>query len=120
MRELDLDRIREMFWLFGMVLPINGIQEKEAIKATLGHGIEEFLPDLMILLAGYCQRQPELFDSYLTFIEEAIKYMRKESNKHPKTEYDFEQYRKKMLVNLGRQKELKEIKPSEIDYPEKK
>ncbi len=109
MRELDLDRIREMFWLFGFVLPIEGASNKEAIKATFGHALEEFLPDLMIVLAQYCQRNPELFDMYLTFIQEAILYMRKETNKHPEVEMPFEEYRKKMLIQLGRQKELKDI-----------
>jgi len=107
MRELDLDRIREMFWLFGFVLPISGDTNKEAIKATFGHALEEFLPDLMIVLAQYCQRNPEEFDMYLTFIQEAILYMRKESNKHPEVETPREEYEKFMMIQLGKYRQFK-------------
>jgi len=102
MRELNLDRIREMFWLFGFVLPIEGAQNKEAIKATFGHALEEFLPDLMIMLAQYCQRNPELFDMYLTFIQESILYMRNETDKHPEVEVPREEYEKFMMIQLGK------------------
>lgn len=115
---LDSNRIREMFWLFGLVLPIDSIQNKEAIKVTFGHALEEFLPDLMIVLAQYCQRNPEKFEMYLDFINDAVSYMKSETNKHPEVEMPRDEYEKFMMIQLGRYKEFKqkiiEKKPEEI------
>ena len=87
-----------MFWLFGMVLPLEGAQNKEVIKNTFGHGIEEIIPDLMIILSQYCERNPEQFESYLQFFIEAIAYMTEETNKHPEIDMDYEEYQRAMKI----------------------
>jgi len=111
---LDIKRIREMFWLFGMILPMEGASNKEAIKATLGHGLEEIIPDVMILLSQYCERNPEEFESYMQFMIEALAYMRDERENHPAIEgTTFEDYKDSMLIQLGRYTKAEKRKTDE-------
>lgn len=99
---LDIKRIREMWWLFGYVLPLDTETHKEAIKLALGHGLEEIIPDLMIVVSQYAERNPEDFEMYCEFVVEALQYMRGETNKHPVTDTPRKEYEREMLFNLGR------------------
>ena len=110
---LDIKKIREMFWLFGMILPIQD-ENKEAIKATLGHGLEEVIPDLMIVISQYCERNPEEFESYMQFLIEALAYMRNERKDHPAVEgTTFEDYKESMFIQLGRYTKAEKRKTDE-------
>jgi len=111
---LDIKKIREMFWLFGMVLPLEGAENKEVIKATLGHGLEEIIPDIMVLISQYAERNPEEFESYMEFIKEALDYMRNEREDHPAVEgTTYEDYKQTMLINLGRYTKSEVLKSQE-------
>ena len=99
---LNIERIREMWWLFGFVLPINDDSNKEAIKVALGHGLEEILPDIMVIVSQYAERNPEEFESYCEFIVEALAYMREERDKHPATDTPQKEYEELMKIQLGR------------------
>ena len=78
---LDIRKIREMWWLFGFILPIQTDQHKEAIKLALGHGLDEIIPDLMVVISQYAERNPEEFEMYCEFIVEALDYMRNKRKK---------------------------------------
>lgn len=100
---LIIERIREMWWLFGMILPLEGASNKEAIKVALGHGLEEIIPDMMIVISQYAERDPEGFEMFCEFIVEALDYMRGNRNKHPALDnINFEEYVESMQIQLGR------------------
>jgi len=98
----NIKRIREMWWLFGMILPIDSESNKEAIKVALGHGLEEIIPDLMIVISQYAERNPEDFEMYCQFVIESIAYMRTETDKHPVIDIPRKEYEQEMLIQLGR------------------
>lgn len=100
---LDIVKIREMFWVFGFILPINTEQDKEAIKVALGHGLDEIIPDVMVVLSQYAERNPEEFEMFCEFIVEALEYMRGTRKKHPPLDnITQEEYEQEMNVQLGR------------------
>lgn len=100
---LNIKKIREMFWVFGYILPINTEEHKEAIKVALGHGLEEIIPDLMIVLSQYAERSPEDFEMFCEFIVEALAYMRDKRKKHPLLDnITQEEYQQEMEVQIGR------------------
>jgi len=111
---LDIKKIREMFWLFGMILPIEGDENKEVIKATFGHGLEEIIPDIMVLISQYAERNPEEFESYVEFIKEALDYMRGDRTDHPAVEgVSYEEYKTQMAIQLGRYTKSEVLKSQE-------
>lgn len=100
---LNIQKIREMWWLFGFILPIQTDQHKEAIKLALGHGLDEIIPDLMVVISQYAERNPEEFEMYCEFIVEALDYMRDKRKKHPALDgTEQEEYQALMDVQLGR------------------
>ena len=110
---LDTERIREMFWMLGIILPIEGTQNKAAIESMLGHNLSEVLPDLMQGIAQLCMAYPDQFDGYLKFFQEAIAYMRKERDEKPTIDYSQSRYNKFelerfMAIQLGKYREFKE------------
>ncbi len=93
MSELDPSRVKEMFWLFSKVLPI----EKEQIKnceKVFGTDLTKLIPDLSLTLASQCGKYLEDFNGYLEFIKQATAYMRNESNEQPDIDYDPEELKK--------------------------
>lgn len=103
-------RVDEMWWLFGFVLPVEGVDNKEMIKNTLGHGLEQIIPEVMPVLAQYCEKDLEKFEMYLDFISQAIKYMKGETDSHPEVDVDRSEYEKFMQIQLGTYKNPKKIK----------
>lgn len=86
-----------------MILPLEGASNKEAIKVALGHGLEEIIPDMMIVISQYAERDPESFEMFCEFIVEALDYMRGKRNKHPSLDnINFEEYVESMQIQLGR------------------
>ncbi len=111
---LQIEKIREMWWLFGMILPLEGAQNKEAIKVALGHGLEEIIPDLMVVISQYAERNPEEFEMFCEFIVEALDYMRGERKNHPALDnINYEEYRESMMIQLGRFTKSEKIKTEE-------
>jgi len=100
---LIISRIREMFWLFGAIIPVDSMSNKETIKASFGHGLEEIIPDFMIVLSQFAEKYPEDFEMFMQFFVEALGYMRGDREKHPAIEGMTEDdYRQEMLIQLGR------------------
>jgi len=89
MTELIKSRVDEMFYLFSKVLPIYG----EKAKSDKIFGIEflQLVPDLSLTISDLCKKDLEFFDMYLTFMQEAIDYMRGVSNDQPEVDQEIEQ-----------------------------
>lgn len=104
---LNNDRVRECFWLFGLVLPI-GKDYQEKINQAFGHDIAKLIPDLCNTIGSLCMKDPDAFDGYLTFIQEAIEYMRENRNTLPAVDLPYEEYQEFM------QKQLKKLKDKDV------
>jgi len=77
--ELDPKRIRDMFWLFTKVIPF---QQNEASK-IFGIDFVKLIPDLSLVLANQCIKNPDDFNGYLEFIKQATDYIRGDSDEIP-------------------------------------
>lgn len=105
MEILNKDRVRECFWLFGLILPI-GKEYQDKINAAFGADISKLIPDITNTIGNLCMQDPEAFDGYLTFIQEAIEYMREERDNLPQVEMPYEQYQEFMQTQLAKAREL--------------
>ncbi len=94
---LDDKRVKEMWWLFARILPID-----EKAGELFGVKFAQVLPETCVTLAHECGRNLETFDMYLIFIEQAIKYMRKETDEQPNIDYNQDELTKQMRESLAR------------------
>ena len=99
MSELDPQRVREMFWLFSKVLPLDN-KDKAHASEIFGVKFTELIPDLALTLGSQCSKYLEDFNGYLEFIQQAIEYMRGQTNIQPEIDYDNEELKKHMIASL--------------------
>ena len=95
---LDDKRVHEMWWLFARILPID-----EKAGELFGVKFAQLLPETCTTLSHECRKNLETFDMYLTFIDQAIKYMRNETNDQPNIDYNQDELTKQMRESLARQ-----------------
>jgi hypothetical protein len=81
--DLIPDRVDEMFFLWGNILPIYSETNKAALEGLMGAGLADVIPQIMKQLSQLCMDYPDDFNGYLEFIKEAIDYMRGDSNNSP-------------------------------------
>ncbi len=89
MTELIPARVDEMFYLFSKVLPIYG--DKAKTDKIFGIDFLQLIPDLSLTVSDLAKKDLEFFDQYLTFIQEAIDYMRGASNDYPDVDQEVSQ-----------------------------
>ncbi len=94
---LDNKRVREMWWLFARILPID-----EKAGELFGVKFAKILPETCVTIGNESANNLETFDMYLIFIEQAIKYMRKETNEQPQIDYNQDEISKQMRESLAR------------------
>jgi len=99
MSELDPKRVREMFWLFSKVLPLDNTGKDHASQ-IFGIEFTKLIPDLALTMGSQCAKYLEEFNGYCEFIIEAIEYMRNETNEQPNIDYDNEELKKHMIASL--------------------
>ena len=99
MSELDPQRVREMFWLFSKVLPLD-TKDKAHASEIFGVQFTKLIPDLALTLGSQCSKYLEDFNGYLEFIQQAIEYMRGQTKIQPEIDYDNEELKKHMIASL--------------------
>lgn len=98
---LDNIRVLEMWWLFARVLPLDEADLKNAGE-LFGVNFAKLLPETCNTLGNECSKNLESFDMYLTFIIQAINYMRKETNEQPIIDHNQEEIQKQMRESIAR------------------
>jgi len=86
-----------MWWLFTRILPID-----ERAGELFGVKFSQLLPETCVTIANESANNLETFDMYLIFIEQAIKYMRNETNDQPQIDHNQEEITKQMRESLAR------------------
>jgi len=95
------NRVSEIFWLFGNILPIGKNQTKKLVEA-FGEDVSKILPELFGKLGKIVHTYPEEFNGYLEFIVQAIAYMRGETDNYPDIDVsDYEKMIQSMRIQLG-------------------
>ncbi len=94
---LDDKRVREMWWLFARILPID-----EKAGELFGVKFAQLLPETCTTLGNECAKNLETFDMYLDFIVQSINYMRKETDDQPNIDYNQEEIQKQMRESIAR------------------
>lgn len=85
---IDDERLRQMFYLFGLTLPLGDEMKNEAFKALFGgdSGLREIVP---VVLNGICEQMilnKEASEGYLDFMIEAMHYAKCDSDELPTVE----------------------------------
>lgn len=110
---IDDRRLREMFWLFGRVLPIDE-SHSAAITAMFGSDGKELIAGVMQMIAEWCRANPEVAEGYFDFIKEAIDYAEKKTDEMPQVDGEGDRLKQLMTIQLGYwtqdKKELKKKK----------
>jgi len=95
------NRVSEIFWLFGNILPIGKNQTQKLVQ-VFGEDVSKALPELFSKLGKVIHTYPEEFNGYLEFILQSIKYMRGETDNYPDIDVsDYEKMLEKMRIQLG-------------------
>jgi len=95
------NRVSEIFWLFGNILPIGKNQTQKLVQ-VFGEDVSKALPELFSKLGKVVHTYPEEFNGYLEFILQSIKYMRGETDNYPDIDVsDYEKMLEKMRIQLG-------------------
>jgi len=97
--DLDPQRVREMFWLFSKVLPLDNTSKAQASE-IFGVSFTKLIPELALTLGSECAKYLEDFNGYCEFIIQAIQYMRNETNTQPEIDFDNEELKKHMKASL--------------------
>jgi len=100
---LDSQKVKEMFWLFSKVLPLDESKSKQQINSIFGKEFSNLIPDLALSIGDLGSKNLEILDLYLDFIVDAIQYMRNEKSDLP--DMDDPDY----LVKLEMKKALEEF-----------
>lgn len=81
---IDAERLRKMFYLFGVILPLRKDEmANEGFKAVFGESLDELVPLTMKILCEEMIKNPDSAESYLDFLVEAILYAKGETDELP-------------------------------------
>jgi len=98
-------RVKECFWLFGLILPINA-QYKEKMTAAFGEDVAKIIPEILQTIATICNNNPDAFAGYLEFIGQSYDYCRGYSDNLPQVELDGAEYQEFIQKQLQKAKAL--------------
>lgn len=86
-------RLRECFWMLGLVLPIS--KEKcQTLSDVLGTDVSKLMPDLLLTIANLCLTDKEALEGFIDFFEESFDYIQEFTNTPPTVDLDSEEYQK--------------------------
>lgn len=96
---IDTKRLDEMFFLFGLILPIDKDNPNTiALETILGAKLEKIVPLVLHGIGDSMKNNLPLAEGFLDFISEAILYIKGDTDDLPQTQYDPEKV-KKILMN---------------------
>lgn len=90
-------RLDDMFFLFGLVLPLGDEQKKTAFEAIVGMKLEEIVPIVLKGISEQIKANPEAGEGYLDFVVQAIQYAKEETDDLPETQYDPEKLKQILM-----------------------
>jgi len=83
---IDAERLRKMFFLFGLTLPTGDDIQNETFKTLFGGELKQFIPIVMQQICEEMIKHPDSSEGYLDFIVEAISYAKGDSDELPSIE----------------------------------
>lgn len=83
---IDIERLRKMFFLFGLILPKPDDMTNEGLKAIFGDELKNLLPLVFKQICDSMEKNLELSESYLDFMTQAIAYAKQETDYFPDIE----------------------------------
>lgn len=80
---IDVERLRKMFFLFGLILPKPDDMTNEGFKAIFGDELKDILPLVFKQICDSMEKNLEASESYLDFVSQAISYIKQETDDYP-------------------------------------